>query len=541
MYAHVTRLKVTKMVAASLLLLLQLLLALLVSVAVADNSEDESSGSKPLSILLLAGLYPGHLFPLVSLGEELVRRGHSVTLCANVMNGSHLYPGVPERVGIQFVSAGYDTTFTQDGFDELHIAMQSSGMDLNVAKKLIHVGYSTYINIRVKVEEIGVENYDIVVCEGTLLATGVYFHRKGAKVVVLSTQLVLYPSVMPDWPTPLPNLQQSDDLSFLERFSNALLFPFLGLFFREMFQSVTRVDARYEEGLKGVDLLDYPGLHVPLIVTSAFGFDYPKPRQPLVDFVGPVMIASLPALSEDMVEWLDAKEEKTVIYISMGTTGSLTRINAEALLNGVMSSGYSALWVIKAKNREILSQLDFDAYGDRLLLAEWVSQQTVLQHKSILLSILHCGLNGVQESLYNSLPVICIPCYYDHFEIAAKVASAGVGISLLSLMNSGKELEAGGISRSIGRIMSDGFAENASRVGQIFKVAGGGKRAADLVEFYADVGFDHLVPSFVKYKWSWVQYYNADVSLVFVGGCALLCWLLWRVVYCVCRSVTNFV
>lgn len=75
---------------------------LLYSVAVSDivlEVEAQEPTARSLSILLTTGLYAGHLFPLVSLGEELVS---NVTLCANVMKGSHLYPEVPERVGIRF-------------------------------------------------------------------------------------------------------------------------------------------------------------------------------------------------------------------------------------------------------------------------------------------------------------------------------------------------------------------------------------------------------------------------------------------------------
>ena len=64
----------------------------------------------------------------------------------------------------------------------------------------------------------------------------------------------------------------------------------------------------------------------------------------------------------------------------------------------------------------------------------------------------------------------------------------------------------------------------------MYKFAGGAKRAADLVEFYEDVGYEHLVPSFVKYKWSWVQYYNVDVWLVMVVTCGVLGWLVWRII-----------
>ena len=504
-----------------------------------SSSDESPSGEevldstfKQLSVLLLAGLFPGHLFPLVSLGEELVRRGHRVTLCANVMNGSRLYPEVPERVGIRFVSAGYDATLTQDGFDELHIAMQTGGMDRALGKKLLHIGHSSHINIRAKVEEMGTDQFDIIICEGTTLPAAVYFHRKGAKMIILGTQMITYPSIMPEWSTPLPNLGQTDDLSFLDRLVNAILLPFLPYLFREIFQSVTRVDASYREGLEGVNLLYYPGLRIPLIVTTVFGLDYPKPRQPLVEFVGPILITSLPPLGEDVQAWLDAKEEKTVIYISMGTTGSLTQGNARALLSGVMSTTYSALWVIKAKNREMFGQVDFESYGDRLFLMEWAPQQTVLQHSAIFLSILHCGLNGIQESLYNSLPVICVPFGYDHYEIAAKISSAGVGISLLSLTDTMKgrtEFQVESVSSSIYRVVNEDFAKNASRVRQMFKIAGGGQRAADLVEFYEEFGFDHLLPSFVKYEWNWVQYYNAEVWLVLGLVCGVLGWLLWRV------------
>ncbi len=499
------------------------------------NAEVGKAPSKQLSILLVTGLYPSHLFPMVSLGEELVRRGHLVTLCANVMNGTHLYPDVPERVGIEFVSAGFDP-FTQDEFDEMHMAMQRDSFNLTIDSKILHIAWSSMIQIRDKIEEIGVNHFDILVVEATTFPVAVYFHRKGVKNIVVCPFMNMFPSAIPNWPTPMPNSGQLEDLSFLERLFNTLLSPLLPYFVNEIYLSMTRVDIKYRQALEGIDTLFYPGLHMPLIFTTVFGIEFPKPRYPLIEYVGPILTNLLPQMDKALQDWLDTKEEKMVIYISMGTTGVLSSDTAEALLDGVMATPYYVLWVIKKRNRESLGQVNFEAFKDRLFLADWVPQQTVLQHSSILMSILHCGFNSVQESLFNSVPVICIPFAYDQYEVAAKLSSAGAGISLLTFTDALKgnvNIKTKSITSSIHSIISDHYAENASRISCMYKLAGGAKRAADLVEFYEDVGYEHLLPSFIKYEWSWVQCYNVDVWLMLVVACCVLWWILWRVGRCI--------
>lgn len=493
------------------------------------------AAAKPLSVLLTAGLYSGHLFPLVSLGEELVRRGHNVTLCANVINGSTLYPRVPERVGIKFVSAGLDV-LTMEEFEEIHVAMQKGLFSLFLSNKIFRIGDSSYRQIRAKVEEIGVAQFDIIVSEISTSAVSVYFHTLGKKSIVFSTLMaVLNPYIRPEWPTPLLTSGQSDDLTFLERFFNTLFDSLIMTpVFGKIFRSASQVDPSYKEVLKDVDVLAYPGLRIPLIYTTVLAFDFPKERYPLVEYVGPVLMQSLPHLDQDLQEWLNAKAEKTVIYISMGTTGYLSLGSAKALLYGVMATPYYAVWVIKMKNRQHLKDIDFKAFENRLFLAEWVPQQTVLKHDSIVMSILHCGLNGVQESLYNSLPVICLPFAYDQFEVAARIANAGVGISMYGLVDSltgtgNKNLQAEMIEKAISKIISENYAGNASRISKMYKFAGGAQRAADLVEFYEDVGYDHLVPSFFKYEWSWVQRNNVDVWLLLGATVGVVGWLIWRV------------
>ena len=513
-----------------------------------NTAEGESTAKKPLSILLLAGLFTGHLFPLVSLGEELVRRGHSVTLCANVMNGSNLLPGVPERVGVKFVSAGYDAVSKQQ-LEEMHSVMQNAFFNFSLLAMLmnsshsaqdnIHLFDTTYLQIRAKVEDIGLNQFDIIVSEVSAFPLAAYFHERGRKSVVFCTLMLATLNSLPQWPTPLSSSGQSEDLSFLERlfnllFENLVLAPILRDFFR-----VVPLDAHFEAVLgEKESVLAYPGLQIPLIYNTVFGFDYPKDRYPLVSYVGPVLMNSLPPIDQELLEWLESRENKTVIYISMGTTGILTAENAEGLLEGVMSTPYHAVWVIKQRNRR--DSMDLTVFGDRLFVAEWVPQQTVLNHRAILMSILHCGLNGVQESLANALPIICSPLGYDQFEVAAKVCNAGVGETLYGFMDSlkgNRDIKADNVKAAIERIVAEDCTANASRLQRMFKLAGGRERAADLIEFYEDVGYDHLVPSFVKYEWNWVQYYNLDGQLLILSVCCFVGWVVWKLLRCFCRRI----
>jgi glucuronosyltransferase len=71
-------------------------------------------------------------------------------------------------------------------------------------------------------------------------------------------------------------------------------------------------------------------------------------------------------------------------------------------------------------------------------------------------------------------------------------------------------------------------------VRRVFREAGGVDRAADLVEHYTDVGYDHLVPAYAKYNWSWVQYHNVDVHAVILLTLVLTALIVVKLCQCVC-------
>ena len=501
------------------------------------TSEEVSAFDKPLSVLLLNALFPAHLFPLVSLGEELVKRGHNVTLCSPVMEGSKLLPNVPESVGIKFVSAGYDD-ISQEDYNMLMKSLQNWENGYSTFKRLADSGQLSAVKIRDKLESLGVGNFDVIVCDYSILQVGLYFAFLGKRVIIFSSFLPPYPAVEPPWPTPITLFGgQSDDLSFLQRLLNRILSVLLKTSLFNWFESIVERDEGFAEVLGGVKLMQYPGIYVPHIATSVVGFDVPTLLTPLVHYVGPVLKGTIPDLDKDIESWLRTKQNKSVIYISMGTTGYVSLDTAKAIVEGVKATGYDAIWALREDCKNVLEGL---IDKEQFLIKNWVNQQAILKHPAITASIIHCGLNSVQESLYNALPVICLPHAFDQFQTGTTVGLLGVGMSMYSFMDTitgNKNLSAGDMTNAIDTVTSEHFKSNARKVSLWYKFAGGAKTAADLVEFYADVGYDHLIPAFAKYNWTWVQYYNADVYLVLIGLFVLFLYCTYKCVRCCCLCI----
>ena len=221
----------------------------------------------------------------------------------------------------------------------------------------------------------------------------------------------------------------------------------------------------------------------------------------------------------------------------MGATGFITTPIATVTVNGILATDFSAVWALPMSNQAVLEGVDIDK--DRFFISKWIPRQTLFKHPKLAMTILHCAMNSVQESLYNGLPILCVPHGFDHFDVATRVASAQVGIPLYSMTDSlihGKTFTSENVTNVVRTITENKkYAEQAKKLRRIFQFAGGAKRAADLVEFYAEVGYDHLIPAYAKYEWSWVQYYNLDVYSLLSLLSFLLIYSTYKLIRCCCK------
>ena len=465
-----------------------------------------------LSILMVTRYFPGHLYPLVALGEELVKRGHNVSLCATVMEGSDLLPALPHSCGINFISAGPDN-LTQAAYDEMVRGLQNFSMSHIL--EFFSSSHYPMIKVRSKIDQIGVDQFDFIISDESVNPVGVYYAKLGKKVMIVSPLFTHLDATIPQWPSPAISTNLSDNFMFLSRAGNALVHILLRSF------QVVYLDEAFKQVLKDTSVYEYIGIHIPYVIASSFGLEYPKTRYPLTEYVGPLTMNSFTPLEDQLVEWLDNKPNRSVIYVGMGATGFITTPIARVIIDGILATDFSAVWALPMSDQAVLEGVDIDR--DRFFISKWIPRQTLFKHPKLVMTILHCAMNSVQESLYNGLPMMCVPHSFDHFDVAIRVANARVGILLYSFTDwlvHGRDFTPENVTNITKTITETKmYSEQAKKLRRIFQFAGGTRRAADLVEFYAEVGYDHLIPAYAKYEWSasWVHYYiYCLLSLLFL-------------------------
>ena len=463
--------------------------------AAADTEEIRDKAlhrKKPMSILLVAVNAVSRIMRISALGDALVRKGHNVTLC--VSEGADLTKQVTERVGMSLLIAAPNLATEhlpplrcQDFFEIVFFGIPE-GAKCIMTKLTNDPSYSSA--------------WDIVIADQ---AHAMYFTCLSRKwgVPFISFATTFDVVNLPSWPYPVYGSVYTDDLTFPQRFTLELYKIIFGVFVRclntfwLMSMDFDCIDYYHEwyyasEG------------YSPVIYSVAFGFEYPRPLLPMMHYVGPLTLESEETLSIELGVWLGSRAERSTVYISMGSMARLTKSMGDALINGILQTNYSVLWSLRESNRDILEGHTLSR--EHFHISSWLPQQTVLRNQAIAVAVLHGGMGGVSEALSNAIPLIVIPFFADQYDNAARVQHAGVGVGL-----DGSKLTAKVVLESIETVTSLKYRSAVQKLQKIFQHAGGVEKAADLVEFYQGVGYDHLVPAYLKYKWSWVQYYNVDV------------------------------
>ena len=492
-------------------------------------------GKRALSIALVPYPAPSHMMGMATLGEKLIEQGHSVTFCVAQIFNTH-YPGFDSQIanntGMALLKPQSlsEPLFTKptDRFLNRYVPRLKSIYEFTwrlkrITKQIVQM-----------LDGPRMKSWDIVVGEYLLWPVVGSIARKWSVPVVHFSNALDYTEFnLPFWSYPLYGTGYTDDLTFFQRLHLTLFLPITKAV-QNIFENTVLSSSGFTYDKSSI----LPGTTTPFIITTSFGFEYPRPVQPLVHYVGPVIKSEHAhnLLEGPLKTWLDSKSDVSVVFVGMGTTATLSKSEITAITDGILATRYNVLWNIKDTSEthyiyNLIRSLAGDQNKHRLFISEWLPQQTVLRHSSIAISILHGGMGGVSQCLYNGVPGIIIPFALDRYDVAARVVSSGAGLRLFKY-----ELTTKRVTEAIATVSSPRYKAAALRLRKIFLHDGGTEKAVDLVEFYADVGYEHRVPAYSKYKWNWIQYYNVDVYAFLLTVLALALYGAFRVCKHTCKS-----
>ncbi|KAI3439643.1 uncharacterized protein J3R85_004476 [Psidium guajava] len=177
---------------------------------------------------------------------------------------------------------------------------------------------------------------------------------------------------------------------------------------------------------------------------------------PPVHAIGPLVHEDADADAEGLrstdaecLAWLDRQPEKSVVLVSLGSGGTLTREQQVEMAWGLELSQQRFLWIARKPTDASASAAFFNVGSDEeddptkylpqgflektrevgMVSPSWAAQVAILSHPSVAAFLSHCGWNSSVESLAKGVPMIAWPLYAEQRMNAAMLAEdLGVAI-----------------------------------------------------------------------------------------------------------------
>ena len=402
----------------------------------------------------------GHLNPMTTLGRELKRRGHRVTVVAR-LDGRRK----AEAAGLGFAAIGTEE------FPEGAIRANSaelgrlSGMKaMRFTAELLRRGTATILEEAPEI--VAREKMDALLVDQVAPAGETVADQLGLPCVVVCNALALNPDpgvppgVLP-WrylPGPLGRLRNA--------FGDAV-FRWVG---RPVMNEIA--DRRTQLGLPPLKDEAFASSALAQIAQQPAFFDFPRRALPdRFHFTGPWHDGG--SADEIAFPW-DKLDGRPLIYASMGTLQNRLEFIFQTIAAACV--GLDMQLVISLGSRD----QDADALAAKFpgspIVVPFAPQLALLKKASLIIT--HAGLNTALESLSHGLPMVAIPITNDQPGVASRLAYLGAA----EVVQAGK-LSVPRLRAALEKVISDPrYRETAQRLQREIEKVDGMARAADTAE-----------------------------------------------------------
>jgi zeaxanthin glucosyltransferase len=406
----------------------------------------------------------GHLNPMTTLGYELKRRGHRVTLF-----------GIPDArsktlaAGLEFWAIG-ETEFPLGASASANTKLgELTGLD--AFKQIVTMfRQSTTMLLDEAPQAITAAGVDVLLIDQTSSGGGTVADFLKLPFVTVCCALMLNLEIgIPPFNTTWPYSP-----AWWAKLRNYLGYRLLAQVAQPILKTVA--DRRQEWNLPPHIHPNDPNSKLAQICQQPAEFNFPRQHLQLsCHFTGPY---SLSISREPAVFPFEQLTGQPLIYASMGTL--------QNRLSGVFENiaqacvGLDAQLVIALGGGSNPASLR-DLPGNPLVVG-YAPQLELIQQAT--LTITHAGMNTALESLSHGVPMVAIPIANDQPGVAARIAWTGTG-EVVSLAKSGSSR----LRTAVKRVFTeDSYKQNAVRLQAAIQRAGGVSRAADILEQVAQTG-----------------------------------------------------
>lgn len=173
---------------------------------------------------------------------------------------------------------------------------------------------------------------------------------------------------------------------------------------------------------------------------------------------------------DEVVQWLNGKPGKSVIYISFGSEVGPTAEEYQQLATALQETDWSFIWVIQAnsgKTGPLLGiqndqeggfyphGLEEKVGGRGLIIQGWAPQLLILSHPSTGGFLSHCGWNSTVEAIGCGVPLLAWPIRGDQYYNAKLIVSHLKVGCMVSNGGSSTSVKKEDIADGINTLMSD--------------------------------------------------------------------------------------
>lgn len=123
---------------------------------------------------------------------------------------------------------------------------------------------------------------------------------------------------------------------------------------------------------------------------------------------------------------------------------------------------------------------DLGTIPDNFIVRNFVPQLEILERANAFIT--HGGLNSIHEGLFYGVPMVAVPHQTEQAIVALQLEAQGAGIALKTSPPYG-DVSVAELQSGLRKILSDkSYAQNAKRLGDSLRNAGGYQRAADEIQ-----------------------------------------------------------